>query len=55
MAGHKYYIIKVNVKCKEQVDSPFRLLTKTVLQLPSPKKYFDMFSTPPQAEPSNSY
>lgn len=55
MAGHKYYTINVNAKCKEQVDSPFCLLTKTVPHLPSPKKYCNMFSTPPQVEPSNGY
>ena len=55
MSGLEDYMIKVNVKCKEQVDSPFHLLIKAVPHLPSQKKYHSMFSIPPQVESSNGY
>ena len=55
MSGLEDYTIKVHIKCKEQLDSPFCLLTKVVPHLPSQKKYHSMFSTPPLVESSNSY
>lgn len=46
MSGLEDFMIKVYIKCKEQVDTAFCLLTKAVSHL---------FSTPPQVESSNSY